>query len=197
MALSLRNAFRSFSRSPGFTLLAIAILALGIGATTAMFSITRTVLLKPLAYRDPGSLATLLFRVPQFAKDVSTIPVNAQHYLLWRDHSRTLEEVGLVFTSRRTSEIGIRMAVGARPAQILESTLIQGMTPVVVGVSAGLCLSAGFARIFQSLLFQVRALDPFIYAGTAFAILVIASLACLVPARRAANLNPVDALRHE
>jgi putative ABC transport system permease protein len=96
MPLSLRNAFRGLRRSPGFALLAIAILALGIGATTAMFSITRTVLLKPLAYRDPGRLATLLFRVPQFAKELSTIPVNARHYLLWRDHSRTLEEVGLV-----------------------------------------------------------------------------------------------------
>jgi len=96
MPLSLRNAFRSLRHSPRFVILAVAILSLGIGTTTAMFSMTRTVLLKPLAYRDPGRLATLLFRVPQFAKNVSTIPVNAQHYLLWRDHSRTLEELGLV-----------------------------------------------------------------------------------------------------
>jgi putative ABC transport system permease protein len=89
------------------------------------------------------------------------------------------------------------MALGAVPAQVLKSTLIQGITPVVAGIAAGLCLSAAFARIFQSLLFQVRALDPFIYAGTAFAILAVASLACLIPARRAANLNPVEALRHE
>ena len=100
-------------------------------------------------------------------------------------------------TSRRTSEIGMRMALGAVPAQILESTLIHGMVPVVAGIAVGLCLSAAFGRIFQSLLFQVHALDPFIYAGTAFAILAVASLACLVPARRAANLNPVEALRHE
>ena len=100
-------------------------------------------------------------------------------------------------TSRRTSEIGIRMALGAVPAQILESTLIHGMIPVVAGIGVGLCLSAAFARIFQSLLFQVHALDPFIYAGTVFAILAVASLACFVPARRAANLNPVAALRHE
>ncbi|MFZ0595211.1 MAG: ABC transporter permease [Bryobacteraceae bacterium] len=96
MPLTLRNAFRSLRRSPGFALMAVAILTLGIGATTAMFSITRTVLLKPLAYRDPGRLATLLFRIPQFSKEYSTIPINAQHYLLWRDHSRTIEEIGLV-----------------------------------------------------------------------------------------------------
>ncbi|MGA8594121.1 MAG: ABC transporter permease [Bryobacteraceae bacterium] len=96
MPLTLRNAFRSLRRSPGFALMAVAILTLGIGATTAMFSITRTVLLKPLAYRDPGRLATLLFRIPQFSKEYSTIPINAQHYMLWRDHSRTIEEIGLV-----------------------------------------------------------------------------------------------------
>jgi putative ABC transport system permease protein len=107
MIFTLRNAFRSLRRSPGFMLLAIAILAVGIGTTTAMFSITHTVLLKPLAYRDPARLATLLLSVPQVAKDISTVPVNAQHYLLWRDHSRTLEEIGLVIPdSKILSELG-------------------------------------------------------------------------------------------
>lgn len=94
MPLTLRNAFRSLWRSPGFALVAIAILTIGIGATTAMFSITRTVLLKPLAYRDPDRLATILFRAPQFTKEY--FPINAQHYMLWRAHSRTIEEIGLV-----------------------------------------------------------------------------------------------------
>jgi hypothetical protein len=92
----IRLALRSLSRTPGFSLLAIAVLTLGIGATTAMFSITRTVLLKPLAYRDPGRLVTIMFRVPQFSKTLSTIPVNAQHYELWRDHNRTLEEISVI-----------------------------------------------------------------------------------------------------
>ncbi len=92
----IRFALRSLSRTPGFSFLAIAILTLGIGATTAMFSITRTVLLKPLAYRDPGRLVTISFSVPQFSKTLSTIPVNAQHYELWRDHNRTLEEISVI-----------------------------------------------------------------------------------------------------
>lgn len=96
MSFSLRLAFRSLSRTPGFSLLAIAVLTLGIGATTAMFSVTRTVLLKPLAYRDSDRLVTILFRVPQFSKTLSTIPVNAQHYQLWRDHNRTLEEISVI-----------------------------------------------------------------------------------------------------
>lgn len=92
----IRFALRSLLRTPGFSLLAISVLTLGIGATTAMFSITRTVLLKPLAYRDPGRLVTILFRVPQFSKALSTIPVNAQHYELWRDHNRTLEAISMI-----------------------------------------------------------------------------------------------------
>jgi putative ABC transport system permease protein len=85
-----RIAARSLRRAPGFAFLAIMILTLGIGATTAMFSITRTVLLKPLAYREPERLVSITFRVPQFSKEYSTIPTNAQHYQLFRDHSRTL-----------------------------------------------------------------------------------------------------------
>ena len=96
MMYAVKLAVRSFLRSPGFGLLAIAMLGLGIGATTAMFSITHTVLLKPLAYREPERLATLSFRVPQFSKELSTVPLNAQHYLLFRNHSGTLEDLGLV-----------------------------------------------------------------------------------------------------
>src|SRR5581483_2733936 len=91
-----RIAVRTLRHAPGFALLAITILALGIGATTAMFSIARTVLLKPLAYRDPGQLVTLTFSVPQFSKYYSTIPVNAQHYLLWRSQSRTLADITML-----------------------------------------------------------------------------------------------------
>ena len=96
MAHAFHFAWRSLRRSPAFAGLAILILALGIGATTAMFSVTETVLLKPLAYRDPSRLMTISFRVPAFSKTLSTIPANAQHYELWRDHARTFDEVALV-----------------------------------------------------------------------------------------------------
>ena len=100
-------------------------------------------------------------------------------------------------TSRRTSEIGIRMALGARPAQILESILLNGMVPVLIGIVAAMCVSVAFSKILQALLFQVRALDPEIYVAASAAMLIVAALACFVPARRAASLNPIEALRHE
>jgi putative ABC transport system permease protein len=104
----------------------------------------------------------------------------------------------LAFTiSRRTSEIGVRMALGARPEKILSSTLAAGMAPVWVGIAAGLGISAALARVVANLLFGVRALDPWTYVGTSLVLLMIAALACLIPARRAARLNPIEALRNE
>jgi putative ABC transport system permease protein len=100
-------------------------------------------------------------------------------------------------TARRTSEIGIRMALGARPGQILRAIITNGMTPVFGGIAVGLVLSAALARVVESLLFQVRAFNPPIYTGTALVLLIVAVLACFLPARRAARLNPVEALRHE
>ncbi|MBO0723229.1 MAG: ABC transporter permease, partial [Blastocatellia bacterium] len=100
-------------------------------------------------------------------------------------------------TSRRTSEIGIRMALGASATQILKSTLLRGMTPALAGLCAGLCFSAVFSRIFRAILFQVHPLDPLAYAGTTIAVIAVALLACVLPARRAAKLNPVETLRHQ
>ena len=100
-------------------------------------------------------------------------------------------------TGRRTSEIGIRMALGARPTQIQRAIVRNGMMPVVAGMAVGLLASAALARAIESLLFQVRTTDPIMYAGTALVLLVVAAAACFLPARRAAGLNPVEALRHE
>jgi ABC-type antimicrobial peptide transport system permease subunit len=99
--------------------------------------------------------------------------------------------------SRRTSEIGVRMALGAHPNEILRSTLRAGMMPVLLGLLAGFSISAALARVIANLLFGVRALDPWTYAGTSLLLLMIAALACLIPARRAARLNPIEALRNE
>lgn len=91
-----KNGLRSLQRSPGFAALAVVILTLGIGTTTAMFSITRTVLLKPLGYRDPQQLVTIAFRIPQVARELSAAPVNAAHYQFWRDHPQALADVSLL-----------------------------------------------------------------------------------------------------
>ena len=104
----------------------------------------------------------------------------------------------LAFTvTRRTSEIGIRMALGAQPGQVRRAMLRRGMLPVVVGLAVGLLISVAAGSVLQSLLFDVKTLDPLTYFVTSGALLAVASLACLIPSQRAARLNPVDALHRE
>jgi putative ABC transport system permease protein len=81
----LRHALRRLSRTPGFTALAVVTLALGIGASTALFSVVNGVLLRPLAYRQPGQLVWVRERMPVFGEGL--LPVNAWHFVTWRERS--------------------------------------------------------------------------------------------------------------
>lgn len=99
--------------------------------------------------------------------------------------------------SQRTQEIGLRLALGAQPRQILNMILRQGLAIVGIGVLAGVLAAAGMARIVASFLFGVPPGDPLTY-GTAIALLaIVALLACYIPARRAMRVDPIVTLRHE
>ncbi|HET6898669.1 MAG TPA: ABC transporter permease, partial [Vicinamibacteria bacterium] len=96
---------------------------------------------------------------------------------------------------QRTQEIGIRMAVGAERGDVLKMVLGGGLTLVAIGVLAGLALALALTRVLQSLLFGVTAHDPLVFAGNAALLVVVAALACALPAWRATRVNPVVALR--
>jgi ABC-type antimicrobial peptide transport system permease subunit len=99
--------------------------------------------------------------------------------------------------SRRTREIGIRMALGARPGNMLKVILGQSMTLTLLGILLGLAGAFAVTRLMNSLLFGVTSTDPFIFAGVTALFCGVALLASYIPARRAARVDPMIALRYE
>jgi putative ABC transport system permease protein len=99
--------------------------------------------------------------------------------------------------SLRTGEIGIRMALGAQPADIWSLIVGRGARLALAGVVIGLIGAFALTRSIASMLFGVQPNDAVSFAGMAFLLISIALLACYVPARRAMRLDPVVALRHE
>ncbi len=100
-------------------------------------------------------------------------------------------------TTERTHEIGVRMALGARGADVLGMVMRQGTSLAVAGALGGLLGAAAVTRLLRGMLFGVTPLDPIAYLGAGVLLLTAAGLACYVPARRAARLDPVSALRVE
>ncbi|HEV2422177.1 MAG TPA: ABC transporter permease [Candidatus Acidoferrales bacterium] len=99
--------------------------------------------------------------------------------------------------AQRTHEIGIRMALGAQPVQILKMVLGQGLVIVGIGVVCGLVAAGALARLVGNFLFGVAPLDPVTYISASLALGVIALLACYIPARRAMRVDPMAVLRSE
>ncbi|HEY6251708.1 MAG TPA: ABC transporter permease, partial [Candidatus Angelobacter sp.] len=97
----------------------------------------------------------------------------------------------------RTHEIGIRMALGARRSQVLGMVLGQGLRLILVGIVAGLAAALALTRLMASLLFGVSAADPLTFSFGAAMLLLVALLACVVPAQRAMQVDPTVALRYE
>ncbi len=99
--------------------------------------------------------------------------------------------------SRRTREIGIRMAVGAAPADILQLVLRQSMSTVFLGVLLGLLGAFALTPVMKSLLFEVTSTDPVTFISGSLLLFSVALLASYVPARRAARIEPTTALQNE
>jgi len=98
---------------------------------------------------------------------------------------------------QRTGEIGVRMALGAQTRDVLRLIVNQGMKPVVIGLVIGLVAAFALGRLLTLQLYQVSSHNPALLAGATVLLAAIALLACLLPARRAALVDPVQALRAE
>ncbi len=99
--------------------------------------------------------------------------------------------------SQRTNEIGVRMALGANRLSVTNLILKQGMRLTGIGILCGLAISFAATRLLSGLLYGIKSTDPLTYAGVTLLLLAVASLSCYFPARRAASIDPMKALRAE
>jgi predicted permease len=100
-------------------------------------------------------------------------------------------------TVRRRNELGIRVALGAQRYNVLGLILVQGMSLALIGIIIGTMGALAVTKSLRSLLFLVRPNEPWVFAGTSLLVLTVALLACWLPARRAASISPMEALRYE
>jgi ABC-type antimicrobial peptide transport system permease subunit len=126
----------------------------------------------------------------------------AQAYALFGGLALLVASVGLFglmsySVARRTSEIGIRMALGAKPGDVLRQVMGESLVLVVVGVVVGVAAALAAGRLVAGLLFGIQATDPVAMATAVVVLLVVASVAGYLPARRAARVDPMVALHEE
>jgi predicted permease len=125
LAQDIRYAFRQLRKSPGFAVVAIVTLAIGIGATTAIFTLVFDVLLKPLPYAHPGRLVVLQEKIAEFKDIYPVLPVNANHFMNWQQHSHSFAAMAAMDPD------SVPLGAGGHPLQvnILRST--SGIFPVL------------------------------------------------------------------
>jgi putative ABC transport system permease protein len=99
--------------------------------------------------------------------------------------------------TQRTYEIGVRIALGAKPGDVLKLIMKQGMTLTLIGVVLGVIASFALTRVIKNLLFNVSATDALTFVVVSLALILVALLASWIPARRATKVEPTIALRYE
>src|ERR1700728_913570 len=183
MKRDLRFAIRMLLKQPGFSLIAILTLALGIGVTSAVFSLIQGVLLTPPPYKKPQQLVLVQSARTDGQKEANPRGWPSQQWMEWQKEAKSFE--GLAGYSWPFNFL-IRNG---------GSQSIQGM--IAGGVFVGLVLAIVLSRVLRTFLFEVKPNDPMtlVVVGALFA--GVAMLACWAPVRRAVKVDPLEAFRYE
>ena len=138
----------------------------------------------------------------QIAQQVWFVRIFGTMFMIFGFVALFLASVGLYAVmsfsvSRRIREVGIRMALGARAADVVRMIFRQGLIQLAIGMTIGLLIATGIGQTLKAILFQVQPRDPATFVGVAVVLTVVGLVACLVPARRATQVDPLVALRAE
>jgi putative ABC transport system permease protein len=158
---------------------------------------------KQIAALDPALPVSEVLTMDQIIGDsLGNASLTATMVLAFAVLSLILASVGLYgvlsyLMTQRTTELGIRIALGAQRDQVLRLMLFDGLRPALFGLAFGLVAGLATTRVFASMLFGTRPLDPVVIGSVVLTLLVVAVLACLVPAWRASRLDPMQAIRVE
>jgi predicted permease len=158
---------------------------------------------KAIASIDPDLPVSHVLTMEQIVgESTAASSFSATLLLLFAGLSLLLAAVGLYgvlafLVTQRTTEIGVRMALGARRDQVMGLVLTDGLKPALWGLGIGLAGSAAATQLIRSVLYATRPLDGVVYAGVVIVLLLVAGMACLLPAWRAARIDPMTALRAE
>lgn len=174
-------------------MVALLTLTLGIGANTAIFSVVNVAILKPLPFDKPSELVTAAQSKRRFQMTL-LVAFAALALVL-----AAVGVYGVVAYSvvQRTHEVGIRIALGAGQGQVLRMVVRQGFRLALAGVVVGIVGAFALTRLMSSLLFGVSVTDAATFLTASVVLLLVALVACTIPALRAARVNPLVALRYE
>jgi len=158
---------------------------------------------KEISQLDPALPVSRVLTMEQIiGKFTADSSFDATLVLAFAALSLILAAVGLYgvlayLVAQRTTEIGIRIALGARREQVMKLVLLDGLRPTLIGLAAGIACSLAAVRLMQAVLYGTSPLDPFVFVSVIVTLFMVATAACALPAWRASRLDPVQALRAE
>ena len=158
---------------------------------------------KLIAQMDPDLPVSRVLTMEQIVgESTANSSFSATLVLAFAGLSLLLAAVGLYgvlsyLVTQRTTEIGIRIALGARRGQLLQLVMLDGLRPALIGLVLGIAGSVAATQLIRSVLYATRPLDAVVFVSVIATLLLVAAIACLVPAWRAARVDPIQALRAE
>lgn len=184
----MRYALRQLRNQRAFALAVIATIALGMGATVGVFNVVHSVLLRPLPYKNSSRLVVAFGDMRR--RNASDLALSSPDFQDLRSETTTMFE-GFA------GEIGVRLAIGAPRRRIFSLVVGHGLALGTAGIFIGSLLALALAHWISSLLVETKPTDPLTFFGIAVALLLIVVAAAWLPARRAALVDPMQALRSE